>query len=146
MNSKADKIEEYRTYTLKSLKVQLAKRFGAATLEKTSVEFEYLLDKFVDDVHVRVTSYIFGVDMPTTYTVSVLVPKTWWEHLKEDHFPEWWKRKWPVQYKEVYRDVTFNHWALLPGFDKVPPGYEIQMFTEPYFDDPTKEDNYDTPK
>lgn len=136
MKPTADKIQEYQTYTLKSLKVQLARRFGLAMLEKTSVEFEHHLDHFADEVNVRVTSYIFGVDMPTTYQVSILVPKTWWEHLKDDKFPDWWKRKWPVKNKSVWRDVIFNHWALLPGFDKVPPGYEIQMFTVPYFDEP----------
>ena len=132
----ADKMQEYQTYTLKSLKVQLAKRFGLATLEKTQVEFEHTLDRFVDEVRVRVTTYIFGVDMPITHQVSILVPKTWWEHLKDDHFPKWWKKRWPVLHKRVWRNVVFNHWALLPGFDKVPPGYEIQMFTVPYFDEP----------
>jgi len=138
MTSEADKMQEYETYTLKSLRVQLAKRFGKATIDKSTVEFQYNLDRFMDEVRVRIESYIFGVDMPTTYTVSILVPETWWQHLKDDHFPEWWKRKWPVKYKSVFRDVVFNHWALLPGFDKVPPGYEIQMFTEPYFDNPEK--------
>ena len=136
MKSTADKMQEYQTYTLKSLKVQLAKRFGRAMIEKTSVEFEYGLDYFVDEVQARITSYIFGVDMPTTYTVEVLVPKNWWEHLKDAHFPDWWKKKFPVEYKSMFRDVVFNHWALLPGFDKVPPGYDIQMFTVPYFDEP----------
>jgi len=140
MEATADKIQGYETYTLKSLKVRLGRRFGAATLAKTSVEFEHILDAFADEVDVRITSYIFGLQQPTTYTVEVLVPKNWWEHLKETYFTEWWERRWPVQYKTMFRDVTFDHWALLPGFDKIPPGYEIQMYTTPYFDDPAPPD------
>ena len=118
----------------------MARRFGAATVEKTQVEFQYLLDQFCDEVRVKMETEIFGLDQPTSYPVGTLVPKNWWEHLKDDHFPEWWKKRWPVQHKEVWRDVTFNHWALLPGFDKVPPGYEIQMYTVPYLEPPEEPD------
>ena len=143
MRATEDTVRAYETYTLKSLKVQLAKRFGKATLEKTQVEFEHLLDHFADEVQVRITSHIFGQELPTTYQVSVMIPKNWWEHLKETYFTEWWERRWPVKYKNVYRDVVINHWALLPKFDKIPPGYEIQMFTEPYFDTPAPPDTED---
>lgn len=129
------KIAEYETYTLKSLKVAFAKRFGAAALAKTRVEFQYGLDHLTDEVRVQIETKIFGQQMPQEYMVSMLVPKNWWQHLVDDHFPYWWKQRWPVKHKEVYRNVMFNHWALLPKFDKIPPGEEIIMFTEPYFDE-----------
>jgi len=33
------------------------------------------------------------------------VPASWWDHLKQDHFPEWLKQRWPVR----FRTIVYTH-------------------------------------
>lgn len=43
-------------------------------------------------------------------------PLNWFEHLKKDHAPKWFKKRWPVQYldKKQKRVVKFTRWAQYP--------------------------------
>lgn len=36
-------------------------------------------------------------------TNPLMVPSSWWQHFKRDHFPAWALKRWPVKYDE--------HWA-----------------------------------
>lgn len=133
----ASDMAKIETWTLTALKTRMSKRFGAATLAKMDVSvIKPILYNFANDITMQVEALIFGQKMPLEYKASMLVPSNWWQHLVDDHFPEWYKKKFPVKRKTVFTTVTFDHWALLPKFNKIPPGEEIQMFTEPYHDEP----------
>ena len=132
-----DKVRKLETITLKSIKFAMRKKFGRAVIENTSVEIlRDEFERFSQSVIMQMESSIYGQKMPMEHQISMLIPATWWHHLVDDHFPKWYRRWFPVKRKEVYRTFTLDHWALLPKFDKVPPGEEIQMFTETYFDEP----------
>lgn len=46
------------------------------------------------------------LDKAFTVSRTVRWPKTWWQHVKEDLFPDWAKSKWPVEYDEcTYLEV-----------------------------------------
>lgn len=141
-NSFANDMAKIETWTLTAFKARMSKRFGAATLAKMDVSVvKPVLYNFAHDVTIQIEALIFGQKMPLEYKAAMLVPSNWWQHLVDDHFPEWYKKKFPVKHKTVVTTVTFNHWALLPKFNKIPPGEEIQMFTEPYYDTPKFPDN-----
>lgn len=40
--------------------------------------------------------------------VSFRVPSNWWQHLKSSHFPKWFKKRWPVVFKQLSEKVTFE--------------------------------------
>jgi len=134
--AKSDTINNFETYVLKKIKIAMSKRFGKTALHYLKVQVDDYANNLAEEVTLRFETGLFGQKMPETYPIELLIPKNWWEHLKDDNFPTWWKRKWPVQYKTVYSDVTFDHWGLLPKFDKIPPGEEIVMHTIPYFEPP----------
>jgi hypothetical protein len=133
---KSDTAPNFETYVLKKIKVAMSKRFGKTALHYLKVQVDDYAGDLADEVTLRFETELFGQQMLQTYPIELLVPKNWWQHLKDDHFPEGWKRRWPVQYKSVFSDVTFDHRALLPKFDRIPPGEEIVMFTAPYWEDP----------
>jgi len=47
------------------------------------------------------------------HLVEFIFPKDWWQHLKRDHAPEWFIKRWPVKYKDSYKLVV-THWAGYP--------------------------------
>lgn len=47
-----------------------------------------------------------------TMEVKMETPSTWWQMLKQEHFPEWYKKRWPVlttpQYFSEMKEVEFD--------------------------------------
>lgn len=54
------------------------------------------------------------------------VPLNWWQHLKKDHAPEWFVKKWPVKYKTETHVITGH--VLYPDFD---PGDRSVVYPRP---------------
>lgn len=62
-------------------------------------------------------------------TATATCPATWWQHLKQDHFPHWFIRRWPVRTEEVVESrgasatksntetvsITFEQYAQFPA-------------------------------
>lgn len=47
-------------------------------------------------------------------------PKTWWQKLKEDHFPNWYLERWPVEKEATERKVTVKMSAAYPKLPDMP--------------------------
>ena len=62
--------------------------------------------------------------------VGVDAPATWWDMLVEDHFPEWWKARWPVRHKRITRTV----WARYEQQVRVCPHSDIAWPDERHLD------------
>jgi hypothetical protein len=55
--------------------------------------------------------------------LAVHYPLTWWQHFKQDCFPNWALRRWPVLKKMETKTFTFKTVALFPDFKySVPSG------------------------
>jgi hypothetical protein len=91
---------------------------------------------------ISLRGYIWGQRIQNeTVTLSVDVPATWWQHLKQTlyawrRFPDWARRRWPVALRKVDKSYTFETVALLPGFKyEVPRGcgeaYVLQTNVSP---------------
>lgn len=48
-------------------------------------------------------------------------PKTWFQHLKASHFPQWLLKKFPTQYHEEKMKVVLNVGAVYPQLPKIYP-------------------------
>lgn len=53
---------------------------------------------------------------------TVRVPATWWEHLKRDHAPAWFTRRFPVRYTPLTLAVDLSRWATYPHATVPLPG------------------------
>jgi len=130
MNSTSDKAPEFETYILKPLRIRFSQVFGRYTLEKMKVDTNPLLNHVMDAFELQITTNILGQSRTQIYSVEINVPDGWWEQFKFQHLPSWWQHRWPIKWKTVKRKFALDHWALLPKFDKVPPGEEVVMFTQ----------------
>lgn len=82
----------------------------------------YLADDFAIPAKIRLSleecaatirQDIFGKQLEK---VDVKYPADWWQAVKDRWFPEWAKRRWPVQYKRHFIDAK----ALYPTIPDVP--------------------------
>lgn len=135
-SSQSDSVPEIEKIILKPLRVRFSKIFGRYALEKMRVGVYPLPDHIFDELEVQITMNILGQPKIQTYTVEMEVPDGWWNQLKYDHLPSWVQRISPLRWKTIKRDFVLNHMALLPKFDKVPPGEEVVLFTDIPSDEP----------
>lgn len=52
-------------------------------------------------------------------TVTFFYPKSWWQRLKQEYFPEWLMEIFPLVFVEWKRTVFFERYATYPEFPKV---------------------------
>lgn len=110
--------------------MRFSRIFGRYTLEKMRVDANPSEDSIFDGLEVKVTMGILGQSKTQIYAVEMEVPDGWWNQLKYDRLPSWIQRISPIKWKTIEREFALDHWALLPKFDKVPPGEEVVMFTD----------------
>lgn len=109
-----------------------------------SAEFERVQDQLIDELQYRLTATVLEEKLVekehsaevTAHAVAVAIaeatteyPSSWWQHFKQDHFPGWMKRRWPVKTHQLraYRretatnsntetvSITFRQYAQFPA-------------------------------
>jgi hypothetical protein len=48
-------------------------------------------------------------------TQVVQVPASWWQHLKQDHFPAWYLSRWPVEYRDRVVSYSLDDHVVAEG-------------------------------
>lgn len=63
-------------------------------------------------------------DETVTVVAEIEIPSSWWQHFKQDTFPAWLLRRFPVKTKKITRSnsKTFKAMALFPDFVPSYPG------------------------
>ena len=56
-----------------------------------------------------------------THTFRAKYPSDWKQAFKEQHFPEWLKKRYPVKYKRITETVKFTAYNLYPKFPALMP-------------------------
>lgn len=68
---------------------------------------------------VRIQREMFGEKVQKTITVEFTFrqPKTWWQHFKQEHFPAWLLRRFPVEYsfQTEKKTVEFDRTFVFPN-------------------------------
>jgi len=123
------------TATFKPFKIRLSQSFGRYTLEKSHFTLEPFMEHVAHEMMLKVELYVLGQENIQTYEVVFDVPNTWRDQFLYEMRWVWLSRQLqrirPIKWRAVKREITFSHWALLPKFDKAPPGMEYTMFTQP---------------
>lgn len=80
-----------------------------------------------EGMNIRLTTYIAGNEYEQE--THHYVPKTWWDHFKQEWFPKWLERKFPVKHKLLTKtkkvtlmfpdlDIPERVWDTLQGFER----------------------------
>lgn len=56
-----------------------------------------------------------------THTFNAKYPLNWKQAFKEQHFPTWLKKRYPVKYKEITKTVKFTAYNIYPKFPAMYP-------------------------
>ena len=56
-----------------------------------------------------------------TYIFKDKYPLDWKQAFKEQHFPTWLKKRYPVKYKEITKTVKFTAYNIYPKFPAMYP-------------------------
>lgn len=110
-----DPIYERRIITLDQLKLgtrKLLPRFIANT-----ALFE-VYEQTAEYMAMELRAYVLARKQVDEYHNAVLeVPATWWQHLKQDYFPEWYKRRWPIRFTKMVKRFRFERYDTYPEAD-----------------------------
>lgn len=113
---------------LKPIKVVVIERFGAFAAE--SMRFDLHSDiQSADWVGMLWTYFAAESLKERTEEVCFSQPATWWQHFKQDVFPEWLLARFPVRQKQTVRRVHFEAVEVYPRFSKVMPNEAVDSRT-----------------
>jgi hypothetical protein len=94
------------TVDLKVDQLSLNMAIDSLLLEKGIAGSPSEIDHFRDTLR---DQFVFSVRKRFAYEdlsrVSVMWPASWWQHVKQDLFPDWLKQKFPVQFRKVIYDA-----------------------------------------
>lgn len=122
---------KFNKVTLERVSKGIAVNLGHTALE--SLEIRTMNDIFIG----KVIEASFEVlrdkihEDRTTLTFTYEVPSNWWEHLKMEKAPKWFKEKYPVQFtpKTVKRPAVFKRYAEYPKANVAVPK-DSKLFME----------------
>lgn len=121
-------LKEKEQIILESIRIGFFNTFSKRILDQMNLEIAK--DFFTKRFTAIFTTQILGQKNLQKYSITIEVPLNWWQHFKKDKLPNWYKRFYPVIYKEVGRTVEFNHVALMPDLKVDPSEDRIIMYTE----------------
>lgn len=102
--------------------------FGSYTQGRT----ELTAERTAQDMVLELRSAVLGAQvLSETQTFSVEYPASWWQHLKADHAPAWFTRRWPVKMTKRVGQVNFKRYDTYPLANvPLPPnefGYPVRV-------------------
>ena len=83
-----------------------------------AVDFRALVDTAMGGLRVELRSFVLAVPKERI-KVNERYPRDWWQAFRERWFPQWWLRRWPVDYREIDVDVP-KFGAVCPHSAAVP--------------------------
>lgn len=123
-------IDNMEKAVVKRMRLQIEKYSVAEHLRLPSVFESAYIDEVTKILSMRLSAYVLTDKKPG---VTILTPKTAWEHFKQDHMPDWFTKKYPVKYIE--HKVDFR--VLYPDYklsrDQIGRGYiEVLEYTNAF--------------
>lgn len=85
-------------HALHRKKVAAREEVSEYVLNNARLDVEkYVMDRLVYNLTTFVMSERLAPDVvEIVVDAKAEVPASWWQHLKRDHFPQWYTRRWPV--------------------------------------------------
>ncbi len=95
---------------------------GAFSKDRLEISLEDTVNGFLIHAFTNVLEHRLAEDSYRV-TFSYKIPSSWWQQLKLERSPEWYKNKYPVKYnnKKIERTVKITRKATYPMADVVVP-------------------------
>jgi len=114
----------YNEVVLTQLKETAQKVFSGYAL--MHLKLENWKNDVADVLVYQLSTHILAEEVENrTKTICFKYPKSWWQMFKQQYFPKWLLKKFPVKTKKDTRLVTFKKYATYPKFLAIafPEGY-----------------------
>src|SRR4030042_1995333 len=126
--------EHLEEIVLKRLKIMVGSQIGQSVLAAARVDIAR--DVIDDDLFIKLQTYLLAEELEAqtveyggdTVKRTYLFPSTWWQHFKQDYFPDWLLGGFPMQYehKVMYartekKKLTMKYMATYPRANVVMP-------------------------
>lgn len=113
-------MSEYVTYqqvTLDKIRVAAQRRIQPELFEHYRIDAWE--DKLAQELVVGIDRWVWGGEVKQH---SVSWPADWWQHLKHQHAPGWFRRRWPVRY-------TVHAWSIKALYPDLRPSLIRERYT-----------------
>ncbi len=107
------------TVVLEKIRVALRLHVSQAVLDEAVLEQRY--DSIANTVVAHFGLWLWSNTVHKE-TQAIYVPKTWWDGLKEAHFPRFLKRRFPPRTRQIFVETKFVH--VCPHLNIVTPKEE----------------------
>lgn len=108
-------LEKVDIHTLTLLACEKSFDMGKFALQTLTVERVKSL--FEDELEYAMRALVPAENVyEKTDTLRVEYPSNWKEAFKEEHFPNWLKKRFPVKYKRETKTIKFTAYDIYPDF------------------------------
>ena len=113
MKAEQDMVQINRI-ALEKIQFGIRQYMSVALRDDMGLESEY--DIYTDSIIKYLSFYLFAnkVNQEECDDVVQVYPATMWEKLKQDFWPRWLKRKFPVRYSRDITHHTTKHYHICP--------------------------------
>ena len=123
-----DPIGEIKSILLRQIPIGISRVLSKYDLEHlmNNHNFQSFEDRFCEGMVYTLRVYLAGntksdVKMVENTVAGDPVPTSWWQMLKRDHAPEWFKKRWPVvtsiKHYTVMQEVSYSETRVCPHAD-----------------------------
>lgn len=119
--------EEYKTITLEKIRVGTQQCISGMMLAYMKLDISK--DYFADMIVASLRTYAMKESMKKeTFTFTHKQPKNSWHMFKQEWFPKWLLKGFPIEYEIIKDKITFEAYEVYP---QLPQMYDVgHHFTE----------------
>lgn len=115
----------FEKVTLQKVKLAATQYLAGEALQ--NLEITTWPDRISNALAYQLRTFVMGEKVhEIEKSVSFEYPATWWEHLKWNHAPTWFKTRYPVKMKKFKRTVKFEQIQCFPKMNQMLPKDEQQ--------------------
>lgn len=97
--------------TLEKFLIYYKKAYSYKNLNHNEYTLSAYIDLEVDRIIAQVNKYVWSEHLESPIAI-VQIPSTWWQHFKQDKFPTWLIKKFPVKYDQ--ERIEFERRVIYP--------------------------------
>jgi len=118
---------QYDELILEKVRIGLSEYISKEQILNFNIEI--IGDNLTDSIIFKIRGFLMGEKLrEEKRNWRVSYPSSWWQMLKEQYFPKWLLKKYPVKYTIKKRKVTFKVYEVYPKLPIAIPKYTDSHF------------------
>jgi len=125
MDPQKERQIEIETLTLEKLRIVAVKILDGNALRDMRITLRPAT--YADELMLTLSTYLSGERLKEEeHIFNCSYPATTWQHFKQQFFPSWLEKKFPVKQKTETQSVKFIQYAVFPKMAKVLNGRQAE--------------------